>query len=159
MTYKGFGNKDENINYNTISKKTLKKWYVGASNGDIDCAMKVENYYKNLWNEYSKQEGSTMIHEKDYVPMTCCLCGKNMDYIHNTHNPYPLTPKCFAKEAQENNLPHRCCDECEEEMVLPARELLYQAKGRKKMYVLATKADQLLDMYKKGHKTVDINLV
>ena len=72
-------------------------------------------------DEYSQKEGSTMIHSKDYIPMNCCICGKNMPTIHDTHNPVPLTPKCYAKEAQENNLPHRCCSTCDRYFVLPAR--------------------------------------
>ena len=62
-----------------------------------------------------------MIHSKDYIPMNCCICGKHMPSIHDTHNPAPITPKCYAKEAQENNLPHRCCSFCDQYFVLPAR--------------------------------------
>tara|TARA_B100001057_G_C22121366_1_gene670901 strand:- start:14 stop:499 length:486 start_codon:yes stop_codon:yes gene_type:complete len=72
-------------------------------------------------DEYSQKEGSKMIHSKDYIPMNCFICHKNMPTIHDTHNPAPITPKCYAKEAQENNLPHRCCSFCDQYFVIPAR--------------------------------------
>ena len=78
-------------------------------------------YQNDIWNQGSELEGSTMIHEKDYVPMNCCLCGAYMETIHDTHNPQPLTPKCYAKEALLDNLPHRCCSKCNHEKVNPAR--------------------------------------
>ena len=53
--------------------------------------------------------------------MNCCLCGKEMVSIHETHNPSPFTPATTAKDAYENNLPHRCCGECNAKKVSPAR--------------------------------------
>ena len=64
---------------------------------------------------------STMIHEKKYKVMRCVLCGKKMKNIHDTHNPFPLTDACYAKEALENKNPNRCCSKCNEERVKPAR--------------------------------------
>ena len=72
--------------------------------------------HHDLLNQYSMQFGSTMIHEKDYVPMNCCLCGQSMPSIHDTHNPYPLAPHCYAKEALENNNPNRCCIRCNDKV-------------------------------------------
>ena len=118
MSNKGFSKKKEP---KAVSKKTLEKWVKGANAGNIECRLKLSNYNKNIYNQYSYMEGSTMIHEKDYKPMNCCLCGKRMDFIHDTHNPQPFTPRCYAKEAQENNLPHRCCSKCNASKVMPAR--------------------------------------
>ena len=63
----------------------------------------------------------TMIHEDDYVAMDCVLCGAEMKTIHDTHNPFPITEKCFAKEAHETGNKNRCCSKCNNEKVLPAR--------------------------------------
>lgn len=62
-----------------------------------------------------------MIHEKSYKPMKCCLCDAEMKTIHDTHNPFPLAPFTYAKEAFEKQLPHRCCSRCNAEKVMPAR--------------------------------------
>ena len=104
-----------------ISPKTLEKWARKAASGNVAYRMKLTNYYRQCLNEYSEQEGSTMIHERDYTPMKCCLCGKEMNSIHDTHNPAPLAPHTYAKQAQEENSPHRCCGQCDAEKVLPAR--------------------------------------
>jgi len=119
MSYKGFGAKPNKIK--KVSKRQLQEWCNRANKGDIMSLNNINNYYKNVYNKYSQMEGSTMIHEMDYKPMNCCLCGKHMEFIHDTHNPEPLTPRCWAKEAQEKNLPHRCCGECNAKLVLPAR--------------------------------------
>ena len=73
---------------------------------------KLIKYYRNAYNK-SSYSGSVMIHEKEYVPMNCCMCGKEMTSIHETHNPSPLTPHCMAVDALEDSLPHRCCDDCD----------------------------------------------
>ena len=103
------------------ASKFLKQWAEEGVQGNIESRIKYMNYYRNAWNKYSYQPGSTMIHEKDYQPMNCCLCGKEMVSIHETHNPSPLAPHTYAKEAQEQNLPHRCCGECNITKVTPAR--------------------------------------
>ena len=119
-TFKGFG-PESNDAPTSISSRTLQKWYAKALDGDIEHQLKVTNYMRSLWNKSSYQYGSSMIHEKDYEPMTCCLCGKEMTSIHDTHNPYPLTKKCTAKQALQFNLPDRCCTECVNKHVRPAR--------------------------------------
>ena len=97
------------------------RWFHEGTKGNVESRIKYNNYWKNVWNKYSYEPGSTMIHEKDYQPMNCCLCGKEMVSIHDTHNPAPLAPHTYAKEAHEQNLPHRCCSECDTTRVNPAR--------------------------------------
>jgi len=101
------------------AKKKVTKLMNDPSNTIFQKAL--DDFYKDIYNLSSTQEGSTMIHEKDYVPMDCCLCGAHMPTIHDTHNPEPLTPKCFAKDALLDNLPHRCCSECMATKVTQAR--------------------------------------
>jgi len=134
MSYKGFGAKSNK--FKKVSKGQLQKWCERANQGDAIALNNINNYYKNAYNEYSKMEGSTMIHEMDYKPMKCCLCGKDMDFIHDTHNPEPLTPRCYAKEAQEKNLPHRCCSECNTNRVNPERMKKMGAKNGDKFVCL-----------------------
>ena len=115
---KGFGDNHKDEIPNEVSYKTLEKWHQRAINGDIDAQIKATNYSRNLFNKASYLPDSTMIHERDYEPMNCCLCGKHMPSIHDTHNPDPVTPSCTAKMAKEKNLPHRCCTECNQKILL-----------------------------------------
>ena len=119
---KGFGNAKPLPNSSEVSEKTVKKWLRLALKGDLQAQMNYTNHNRALYNKYSYMEGSTMIHERDYIPMNCCLCGKHMPSIHDTHNPQPLTPKCFAKEAQEKQLPYRCCQDCNNSVVADRRD-------------------------------------
>ena len=115
------------MSYQTKSEYyRLMRWFHEGTKGNVESRIKYNNYWKNIWNKISYESGSTMIHEKDYKPMNCCLCGKEMVSIHETHNPAPLAPHTCAKEAQEQNLPHRCCSECNATRVNPARA---QRKG------------------------------
>ena len=109
VSKKGFG---DTPSYGKVTPKTFNKWQKRAVYGDIDAQIKVTNFYRSQWNKISYREDSTFIHEKDYEPMNCCLCGMHMPSIHDTHNPYPFTKKCTAKESLEENLPHRCCTTC-----------------------------------------------
>lgn len=109
---KGFGVEPDPELNNGVSPKTLRRWQKKAAKGEIDYMIKVTNFYRSAWNQDSYEPESTFMHERDYEPMNCCLCGKHMPSIHDTHNPEPLTPKCWAKEAQDNDLPHRCCSSC-----------------------------------------------
>ena len=120
---KGFGEKPKknpakNIE---IAVDQMQTWTMKARNGDVSARLKAKNAQANFWNEYSQIEGSTAIHERDYKPMKCCLCGADMPSIHDTHNPAPLTRITYAKEALEKNLPYRCCAKCDREKVIPAR--------------------------------------
>ena len=117
--------------FEKVSSKTLEKWGRKAASGNVAYRMKLTNYYRQCWNEYSEEEGSTMIHERDYTPMKCCLCGKEMNSIHDTHNPAPLAPHTYAKQAQEENSPHRCCGQCNAEKVNPARMEVLGVSGYK----------------------------
>ena len=116
---KGFGS---NPDFEKIKPKTFNKWQKKAIHGDRDAQIKVTNYYRNMWNKGSYLPDSTFIHERDYEPMDCCLCGEHMPSIHDTHNPYPFTKRCTAKEALDNNLPHRCCNSCNAIVTAKRRE-------------------------------------
>ncbi len=107
---KGFGESPNNKE--KLTPKIFNKWQKKALMGDIDSQLKVTNFFRNEWNKDSYKPDSTMIHERDYEPMDCFLCGKHMPSIHDTHNPEPYTPRCTAKNALEDNLSHRCCSEC-----------------------------------------------
>jgi len=81
---------------------------------------------ENLKNTFKSQEkmlrgiynsAPNMIHEDDYVPMDCVLCGKTMETIHDTHNPSPLKPQCYAKEVHETENPNRSCSECQSDVM------------------------------------------
>lgn len=135
MKFKGFGtppSKGEPANYMVLIDNALKK----GDQKSIDKLTKLMNqknnslirkcvstYQNNAWDEYALTEGSTFIHSDDYVPMKCCLCGAHMESIHDTHNPAPLAPHCYAKAALEDDLPHRCCGRCNHKKVTPARYL------------------------------------
>ena len=109
---KGFGEENSNYEMVKLTPKMFNKWQQQALMGDLDAQIKVTNFFRNEWNRNSYNPLSTMIHERDYEPMNCCLCGEHMPSIHDTHNPEPFTPKCWAKDALDNNLPHRCCSKC-----------------------------------------------
>lgn len=126
---KGFGGTKPSKKNSEVSEKTLRKWFIRAMDGDIQAQINYTNYYRNLWNKGSYLEDSTFIHEKDYEPMNCCLCGKHMPSIHDTHNPSPITPKCYAKEAKEKNLPYRCCNECDNTIVKEKRNEYIKSIG------------------------------
>ena len=96
---KGFGSSPYyNHTPEDIPYSKAMKWLKKGLKGDISSQFKYTNYCRNLWNECSELENPTMIHERDYVPMDCCLCGKHMPSIHDTHNPAPITPETTAKQ-------------------------------------------------------------
>lgn len=49
---------------------------------------------------------------------TCCICGK--EFIGYGNNPYPVV---------EHPLGNRCCDKCNDEVVIPARLKKMQEKN------------------------------
>ena len=129
MTFKGFGKAPEPTQP-SLSDAQLKTLIDTAMKGDETAMFHFQKLGKmksmrnqinrvhfdlqrEQYNLYSQKEGSTMIHEDDYVPMNCCLCGARMETIHDTHNPAPLAPHCYAKEALLDSLPHRCCSKCD----------------------------------------------
>jgi hypothetical protein len=63
----------------------------------------------------------SMIHEQDYLPTDCVLCGKEMKNVHDTHDARPLTPSQTAKSANATGNIGRCCSDCNTLRVIPAR--------------------------------------
>ena len=96
MTNKGFGKQPKKKEIAT--KEELQHICDLMNAGNPEGFSRYAQMMNDMCNKCSEQEGSTMIHEKDYVPMNCCLCGKHMSSIHDTHNPFPLTPRCYAKK-------------------------------------------------------------
>tara|TARA_X000001036_G_scaffold280251_1_gene260300 strand:- start:1179 stop:1649 length:471 start_codon:yes stop_codon:yes gene_type:complete len=135
MNSKGFNpsfnerKKEINNSYENLFNKAFKhgdpeaieKFHKAERSGDQLFAHNYIKWVEKEYDSYAEKEGSTFIHSKDYVPMKCCLCGAHMETIHDTHNPQPLTPKCYAKEALLDNLPHRCCTKCNNTKVNNAR--------------------------------------
>ena len=87
--------------------------------------VKANRKMKNMRNKFNVNtiynSSPNMLHENKYVPMNCVLCGNKMNTIHDTHNPYPITEKCFPKDTHETGNPNRCCSACNLEKVIPAR--------------------------------------
>jgi hypothetical protein len=106
----------------SAKRKVKKKWK--------DPSSRVPKLYNEITDWVHSYEGPnsvqrgvynscpTMIHEDDYVPMDCCLCGSKMESVHDTHNPFPLAPFCYAKESLEKGLPHRSCTDCEPNVLI-----------------------------------------
>tara|TARA_B100001093_G_scaffold370059_1_gene355012 strand:- start:370 stop:867 length:498 start_codon:yes stop_codon:yes gene_type:complete len=103
------------------TRSNLKQWVKNVRYRDCEESQnKLIKYYENAYNKFSYYR-DFWIHENEYKPMNCCLCGKEMTSVHETHNPCPLTPKCRAIDAIEDSLPHRCCDDCDVKYVIPKR--------------------------------------
>ncbi len=77
-----------------------------------------------LWNL-----APNMVHEDDYVPMFCVLCGEVMNSVHDTNNPGPLMDDCTAQHAQETDEKNRCCTVCNDTKVFSAREEIISSGG------------------------------
>ena len=111
-----------------MTKSELRKY---ANNNDMTLSearaqvrekrQKEEILKPNLMFQEIYNAHPAMIHENKYIPIDCILCGASMPTIHDTHNPAPLTPECFAKQAFETRSPNRCCSKCNSEKVAPAR--------------------------------------
>ena len=82
---------------------------------------KMKNMSKKFNMNMIYNSSPNMLHENKYVPMNCVLCGNKMNTIHDTHNPYPITEKCFPKDTHETGNPNRCCSACNSAKVIPAR--------------------------------------
>jgi hypothetical protein len=80
------------------------------SNQDV---MKIPSIFDETKSEWKKNHKLAVAwHLKDhsdFVSLDCVLCGKEMKSVYETHNPYPLSVE------------GRCCDECQETLVLSAR--------------------------------------
>ena len=134
---KGFGeskSQKKEKPFRRVPKEKLEIWLKKGLAGSIRHQMKYTNYHRSLWNHISTMEDSGMIHEKDYVPMNCCICGAEMNSIHDTHNPSPIAPQCTAKESLEKGLPHRCCTKCDHSVVIPERVRRIESSGAKGSY-------------------------
>lgn len=121
---KGFGesiSQKKEEPFRKVPRERLDRWLKKALAGSVRHKMKYTNYFRSMWNEGSSLPDSTMIHERDFVPMNCCICGAEMNSIHDTHNPSPIAPQCTAKESLEKGLPHRCCTKCDHSVVIPER--------------------------------------
>tara|TARA_B100000424_G_scaffold214585_1_gene172350 strand:- start:866 stop:1375 length:510 start_codon:yes stop_codon:yes gene_type:complete len=139
-----------------VTHGILKQWVNNVMHRDCEESQnKLIKYYENAYNKFSYYQ-DFWIHENEYKPMNCCLCGKEMTSVHETHNPFPLTPKCFAKDAVEDSLPHRCCDECDVKYVLPKR--FEQIKPQKSVVLDAF--DFAKPLYRKffASKSVELDL-
>ena len=130
--FKGFGRdpqsslskKDKTLLYKRAMKgdKTSQKFVTSLKNrGDLEILEVQDEQLRKMFDDYAEQAGSTMIKAKDYTPMNCCLCGERMESIHDTHNPEPLTPRTYAKEAELKGSPNRCCSKCNQLIVNPVR--------------------------------------
>ena len=132
---KGFGeltnSQKKEKPFRRVPQERLDTWLKKGLSGSVRHKMKYTNYFRSLWNHCSTMEDPTMIHERDFVPMNCCICGAEMNSIHETHNPSPIAPHCTAKESLDEGLPHRCCTKCDHSVVLPERRKRIESSGSK----------------------------
>jgi hypothetical protein len=64
----------------------------------------------------------THLHEDDFIPHDCYLCGEKIETIYDSNNPFPLIDyNATAKDENGKDEPKRCCTKCENSIVLPAR--------------------------------------
>ena len=134
---KGFGesiSQKKEEPFRKVPRERLDRWLKKALAGSVRHKMKYTNYFRSMWNEGSSLPDSTMIHERDFVPMNCCICGAEMNSIHDTHNPSPIAPHCTAKESLDKGLPHRCCTKCDHSVVIPERVRRIESSGAKGSY-------------------------
>ena len=108
-----------------VKKNRLKNPSLNAAN-DNAAKKRYGFYYTSnaspcVHDAYSQQEGSTMIHSKDFIPHECSLCGKEIVSVHDSNNAFPLKKFQYAKEVNGKVENERCCSTCEIEKVLPAR--------------------------------------
>ena len=65
-----------------------------------------------------------LLHENDYTPMDCVLCGANMPTLHDTHNAAPLAPNQQAKAAKLEGNVGRCCSKCDKHVLYARLEAM-----------------------------------
>ena len=82
----------------------------------LDSVKETERMLPEIYNNHD-----TMIHENDFIPHDCVLCGSEIKSIHNSNNPFPLTEVTSAKGENGKESPQRSCNACENTLVLPAR--------------------------------------
>ena len=60
--------------------------------------------------------------EDEYTPHDCYLCGERIESVHNSHHPFPLVnSNPSSKDENGKDHPKRCCNDCNELLVIPAR--------------------------------------
>lgn len=69
--------------------------------------------YKNVYSEY--------LNEDEFNSCYCILCGAKITSLCESHNPYPLTKNTFAVLENRKDKPERCCNTCNNSLVIPAR--------------------------------------
>jgi hypothetical protein len=63
----------------------------------------------------------SMIHENEFKPFDCILCGERVTSVHDSHNAFPLEKPTLQKVENDKGRPRRCCGKCDLEKVMPAR--------------------------------------
>lgn len=58
----------------------------------------------------------------------CCICGGELSLM-QSHNPYPVRPESHFGEKE-----NRCCSDCNDKIVFPARMYLYCYRNNTKKY-------------------------
>ena len=61
------------------------------------------------------------IHENEFKPFDCILCGERVNSVHDSHNAFPLEKPTLQKVENDKGRPRRCCGKCNLEKVIPAR--------------------------------------
>jgi hypothetical protein len=73
-----------------------------------------------FWDSLSGPE-SPMLHSKDFIPHDCTFCGKLVASVQDSHNAYPLRQSTTVKSENGAKENARCCSDCNQEKVIPAR--------------------------------------
>lgn len=73
---------------------------------------RIRDIYNNL---------PSMIHESEFKPFDCILCGERVNSVHDSHNAFPLEKPTLQKVENDKGRPRRCCSKCDQEKVMPAR--------------------------------------
>lgn len=99
---------------------------LNALTGEVRTITSTQKEYRRrmLESEIKMREAMNIggLHEDDFIPHECFLCGNFITNIHDTHNPFPLINfQSTAKEENGKDKPKRCCSECQFKIVYPAR--------------------------------------
>ena len=97
--------------------KLLKKKHNQAKNSSKPTKLTPEGLMNAIMNS-----DPNSIHEDDFIPHACYLCGERIESIHDSHNPFPLVDSnSLAIGENGKDEPKRCCSDCNESKVIPAR--------------------------------------
>ena len=58
----------------------------------------------------------------------CCICGGELSLM-QSHNPYPVRPESHFGEKE-----NRCCSDCNDKIVFPARMYLFSYRDNTRKY-------------------------